>query len=303
LTEDNTELEGLEARLESESKALHVNLNELKSGGYIKQRQKDKFTIRLRCPGGAMSVERMRKIAEVAEKYAEGRVHLSVRQSIEILDVDIAHFDAVAEELREAGQDIASCGPRVRVPTACGGCEYNPNGLMDTQAHALMVDEKFFGTECPHKFKVTFAGCQIDCTRARGADLGFVGQVEPELVPEECTACEICVKRCEDDALVMVDGLPVRDIEKCTLCGDCVKACPFDSMIQGQAGYAIWVGGKGGKKMRLSDHILDMAQEEDVEGLIQRTLDWYIANGDSRERIGRTIDRVGMNDFKEEVLK
>lgn len=302
VTAETERLAGLEARFKKESKALSVNFGELKSGGYIKQRQKDLFTIRLRCPGGKMTAERMLKIAEVANKYGAGRVHLSVRQSIEILDVNIADFDAVAEELREVDQLVASCGPRVRVPTACGGCSYNPNGLMDTQAHAEMVDDKYFGTPTHHKFKITFAGCPIDCPHSRQADLGFTGQVEPELIPDLCTACEICVKRCEDDALTMVDGLPVRDWEKCIRCGDCVKACPFDAMVQGRKGYAVHVGGKGGKHMRLSDHIADMITEDKIEPFIQRTLDWYTENGQRRERVGRTIDRVGLDKYKEEVL-
>ena len=110
-----------------------LSFNDLKTGGYIKQRQKDKFTVRCMVPGGRLPIKKLKKIVEVAEKYGADYVHLSIRQSLEIPYVDYHNFDKVVAELSEVDQKVASCGPRVRVPTACSGCEYNPNGLSDTQ--------------------------------------------------------------------------------------------------------------------------------------------------------------------------
>src|SRR3989339_2065660 len=194
--------------------AQRIDLNELKSGGFIKQNQKDLFTVRLKVPGGRITPEKLTKIAEVAKKYSRmGYCHLSFRQSVEIIGVHIDDFDAVVKELATVGQKVASCGPRVRVPTACGGCEYNPNGLTDTQKMARMVDEKYFGTPCYHKFKISFSGCPIDCARTREMDLGFQGIAEPGLKKDLCTACGICVAACEEKALVShpETGKPIYD--------------------------------------------------------------------------------------------
>ena len=91
-----------------------IDLNELKSGGFIKQTQKDLFTVRLKVPGGRITPDKMLKIAEVAKKYSRlGYCHLSFRQSVEIIGVHIDDFDTVVKELAEVGQKIASCGPRV----------------------------------------------------------------------------------------------------------------------------------------------------------------------------------------------
>ena len=159
-------------------KEVKLDLQALKSGGFIKQTQENLFTVRLRCPAGKLTAKQLRKAAELAEKYGRGEVHTSVRQSIEIPYVHHRHFDAVVAELKEVDWSVASCGPRVRVPTACAGCTYNPNGLMDSQAMCLEVDRRFFGTATGHhKFKITFAGCPIDCPGARDADLGFQGMV------------------------------------------------------------------------------------------------------------------------------
>jgi len=48
--------------------AERVDFNELKTGGFIKQNQKDLFTVRLRVPGGRLDVDKMAKIAAVAKK-------------------------------------------------------------------------------------------------------------------------------------------------------------------------------------------------------------------------------------------
>ena len=47
-----------------------VDFNELKSGGFIKQTQKDLFTVRLKVPGGRITAEKLVKIAEVAKNTA-----------------------------------------------------------------------------------------------------------------------------------------------------------------------------------------------------------------------------------------
>lgn len=272
---------------------------ELKAGGLIPQRQKGKITIRCKAPGGRVTAERLERIAAVARTYGNGVVHLSVRQSPEIPYIDLADLDAVASELAEAGQEIASCGKRFRVATACGGCEYNPNGWTDTQALAIAATERFFGQDTPHKFKVTFAGCVRDCVRARAADVGFQGMVQPVLVPEACAHCTLCVRACQDGALHMSDdGLPVRDLDRCVACGDCIKACPFDAMVAKQVGHGLFVGGKHGKHPHAAYPIAEFVPDEKVFDVIECTMTWYREHAEKGERIGETLDRIGVNSYR-----
>ena len=46
-----------------------VDYATLKKGGFMRQKQKDNFSLRLQVVGGALTVENLKKIAEVAEKY------------------------------------------------------------------------------------------------------------------------------------------------------------------------------------------------------------------------------------------
>jgi dissimilatory sulfite reductase (desulfoviridin) alpha/beta subunit len=272
---------------------------ELKAGGFIPQRQKGKITVRCKAPGGRMTAERLEKVAAVARKYGNGIVHLSVRQSPEILHVDLDSLDLVAQELAQAGQEIASCGRRFRVATACGGCEYNPNGWTDCQRLALEATTRFFGQDTPHKFKTCFSGCVRDCVKSRMADLGFQGMVAPRLVAENCTHCTLCVRSCQDDALRMGDDdLPVRDLSRCISCGDCIKACPFEAMVVGRIGHAVYVGGKHGKHPHTAYPVAEFLADEQVPDVIEITMSWYRGNGLKGERLGDTIDRVGFGWYR-----
>ena len=274
-----------------------IDLSNLKAGGFIKERGKDLFTVRLRVPGGRMTVPRLKKIAEVAEKFGGEFVHLSVRQSIELININFKNFDAVVAELGEGEQKVASCGARVRVPTACGGCEYNPNGLVDTQRSALEVDEKLFGTPTGHhKFKVGFAGCPFDCPKSATNDVGFQGGIWPELNKDECISCGLCAKSCAEGAITMADdGKPEFHPDACIYCGDCVKVCPTEAWKAVKTGYTVRIGGKWGRHPLVGTLFATFLPESQVVAFISEVLAWYKdkADGAGRIRLGDIIIREG----------
>ncbi len=281
-----------------------MDFEALKSGGFIKQTQKDLFTVRLRCPGGRLTSTQLRTAAEIAEKYGQGEVHTSFRQSIEIPYVHYRHFDTIVDKLKEVDWSVASCGPRIRVPTACAGCTWNPNGLMDTQTMCLEADKRYYGTPTGHhKFKLSFSGCPIDCARTRDMDLGFQGIVEPSLEDDLCTGCTICVTSCDEKALIMMDGLPVRDTNKCTYCGDCIKVCPEYAMLEARKGWLVRVGGKHGKHPIHAYETAQFVPDEQCFTLMERSMEWYQANANGRERLGTVIGRLGLAKYLDEVVK
>jgi len=291
--------------MDEQSEQTQIDLNRLKAGGIIKERGKDLFTIRLRVPGGRMPVARLKKIAEVAERYGGEFVHLSVRQSLELVHVDFKHIGAVADELGVARQEIASCGARVRVAVACGGCEYNPNGLVDTQKAALAVDAKLFGLETGHhKFKVAFAGCPCDCPKSATNDVGFQGAVSPFLNRDDCIGCGLCAKTCTAGAIFMgEDDKAVFMPERCVYCADCIKVCPSEAWREEKRGYMVRIGGKWGRNPLVGTLFAAFLPEEKVVDFISAVLAWYRENseGMGRIRLGEVILRRGTGGLLEDL--
>ena len=284
-----------------------VDLNNLKTGGFIKERGKDLFTVRLRVPGGRLEVGRMKHIAEVAEKYGVESVHLSVRQSVELTHVNYRDFDGLVHDLEAKGQKVASCGARVRVPTACGGCAYNPNGLMDTQASAVEVDEKLFGRKTGHhKLKISFSGCPIDCFKSYMNDIGFQGVVYPALDRQACIGCGLCAKSCQAGAIEMGgDEKPVFHADNCLYCGDCIKACPTEAWRAQKSGYLVRIGGKGGHNPILGTVFALFLPADRVVEFIDQVLVWYQEKGAGlgRTRVGSLIISEGAEDLLEHLRR
>lgn len=275
-----------------------LSFNDLKTGGYIKQRQKDKFTVRCMVPGGRLPIKKMKKLVEVAEKYGADYVHLSVRQSVEIPYVDYHNFDKIVSELAEVDQKVASCGPRVRVPTACSGCEYNPNGLTDTQGLVQEINQKFFGSKCNHKFKIAFSGCPIDCPGTYHMDLGFQGGIFPRWEEESCTGCRICASACQEDAIHdhQDTGMPIFNPDKCLYCADCIRACPTEAWVNDKIGHIVRVGGHGGRHPLKATIVAKFIGDEDVPKVVEKTVEWYniYGQGKGRVRLGEILREPGM---------
>ncbi|MFQ5808901.1 MAG: 4Fe-4S dicluster domain-containing protein [Armatimonadota bacterium] len=285
-----------------------LDFNTLKTGGIIKQRQREQFTVRLKCPGGRVPLDKLEKALKVARKYGGDYVHLSFRQSIEIPYVNFKHLGEVQKALGEAAQEIASCGPRVRVPTACSGCEYNPNGLTETQQTAAAVCDRFFGKQRPlaHKFKISFSGCPIDCARTNEMDLGFQGAVKPRWEQEPCIGCRICAQACLEGAIESDPdtGEPIYYPEKCLYCGDCIRSCPTEAWKPLMTGWMVRVGGKHGRHPTAGQSIAEFLPDDKIHDVIEAVLQWSEEHGREagRTRIGTLLlDEAAWKNFLEHM--
>ena len=119
----------------------------LKKGGFMRQKQKNCFSLRLRVVGGNVTAGQLAKIAEVSEKFGDGHVHLTSRQSIEIPFIKLDEIDAVKNALAEGNVEPGVCGPRVRTITACQGSAICPSGCIDTYSLAKELDERYFARD------------------------------------------------------------------------------------------------------------------------------------------------------------
>lgn len=100
---------------------MAVDYSTLKKGGFMRQKQKNNFSLRLRVVGGNLTAKQLAKIAEVAENFGDGYVHLTSRQSVEIPFIKLDDVENVKAALAEGDVEPGVCGPRVRTITACQG--------------------------------------------------------------------------------------------------------------------------------------------------------------------------------------
>ena len=188
-----------------------VDYGTLKKGGFMRQKQKNNFSLRLAVVGGNLTVEHLKTIAEVAEKYGDGHVHLTSRQSVEIPFIKLDDVETVKEELAKGDCRPGVCGPRVRTVTACQGNQICPSGNIDAYDIAVKLDERYFGRELPHKFKFGVTGCQNNCLKAEENDVGIKGATKVEWKEDACINCGLCSKVCRTGAITIEDGKITRD--------------------------------------------------------------------------------------------
>ena len=83
-----------------------IDYSSLKKGGFMRQKQKGYFSLRLAVVGGNLTAENIKTIAEVAEKYGHGYVHMTSRQGVEIPFINFNDIEEVRGKLAEGGVKI-----------------------------------------------------------------------------------------------------------------------------------------------------------------------------------------------------
>lgn len=279
-----------------------VDYAALKKGGFMRQKQKGYFSLRLAVVGGNLTAENIKTVAEVAEKYGHGYVHMTSRQGIEIPFISFDDIETVREELAKGGVKPGVCGPRVRTITACQGSEICPSGCIDTYGLAKEFDERYFGRELPHKFKFGVTGCQNNCLKTEENDLGVKGGMIVNYDEDSCISCSVCVKACREGALSMEDGKVKIDRTKCNNCARCVKSCPTDAW-KGEPGYIVSFGGLFGNKIYKGEQLLPIIKDkETLFRVSDAAIGFFEEFANPGERFRFTLQRVGEEEFRKRIV-
>jgi len=280
---------------------MTVDYKALKNGGFMRQVQKNHFSLRLKVVGGNLTADQLFTIAEISKKYGDGHVHLTSRQGVEIPFIKLADVDAVKAELEDGGVNTGVCGPRVRTVTACQGSEICPSGCIDTYPLAREISERYFGRELPHKFKFGVTGCVNNCLKAEENDIGVKGGYTVQWLKDVCTLCGVCVKACREDAITQTANEILLDEKKCNYCGRCVKSCPVDAWKH-EPGYILSFGGTFGNLIAKGEQFLPIIRDREILfRAADAALDFFDKHAKPGERFRAAIDRIGWDSFKKEM--
>jgi anaerobic sulfite reductase subunit C len=271
--------------------------------GFIPQRQQGQLIMRLRNQAGDMTSEGLHKLADLAEKFGNGQVHMTLRQGVEIPGVREERFEEALQAIADAGLLPAVCGLRVRPVVSCPGNATCPYGLMNTKTLAKTLDEQFVGRDVPAKTKFAISGCANACTKPQGHDIGFRGAVEPLLDQELCITCGACVKRCPAKAMTIENKTLTINYDTCLSCGVCTRICPKQALKVGQSGYHIFIGGKGGRYANEAALLTTFVPEDKIISYLEAILKAYQEMADKGQRLSAVLLKNGIEAIKNNVAE
>ncbi|NQS76323.1 MAG: NAD(P)/FAD-dependent oxidoreductase [Peptococcaceae bacterium] len=207
--------------------------------GAVLQRDQETYAVVPHMPGGLVTPDGLRKIADVAEKYNAQALKLTSSQRLAIVGLKKEDLDNVWQELdMKPGAAIGLC---VRSIKFCPGTTFCKRGQQDAVGLGLKLDERYHGLELPSKFKIGVSGCANSCAENHFRDVGVM-------------------------------GLP--------------------------KGFRLMAGGNGGVVPRLATTLYDGLDEEQVLEKVDKIVKIYAEGGKKNERLGRFMERIGLDTFK-----
>lgn len=175
-----TELRRIQAGLVDEKIFTEFRLRH----GVYGQRQDRVQMQRIKIPMGRLSADQLVALADIAEEYAVGVLHVTTRQDFQCHFVDINDTPNLMRRLAAVGITTReACGNVVRNVTCCPCAGVCTDEAFDVAPHAHAMayfmlrhpDAQNFG----RKFKISYSGCsEHGCGLGRMHDIGAVANVQ-----------------------------------------------------------------------------------------------------------------------------
>jgi sulfite reductase (ferredoxin) len=137
---------------------------------------------RIKIPFGRLTTEQLDVLAELAEEYSDGILHVTTRQDIQLHFVHIDDTPTVMRRLAAVGITTReACGNSVRNVTGCPLAGVCSGEAFDTSPFASAITYYLLGhpdaQDFGRKFKISFSGCKESaCGLASIHDVGFIGR-------------------------------------------------------------------------------------------------------------------------------
>ncbi|MBF0283434.1 MAG: dissimilatory-type sulfite reductase subunit alpha [Magnetococcales bacterium] len=291
-------------------------------------------TVRVIPPTGLYyTTEALRFLMGIWNKYGSGLMNLhGTTGDIIFLGTRTNHLELMWDELAAAGWDLGGSGSSNRTPSACLGKSRCDAACIDTMdlIHNITnhVMDELHRPAFPYKFKIKASGCPNDCVAANArSDLAIIGIWKDDI---RINAAELknyfakhkdpkqgfdmvnhvalmCPSRCiEVD--VNAETLNIRNGE-CVKCMHCINVMPKALHVGEDTGAVILMGAKapiveGALMGTVLVPFMKMDKDDDYQDfkdLLEKTWDYWEENGQNRERIGETIQRVGLAYFLQQL--
>ncbi len=286
---------------------------------------KEFHTLRVQPPAGMhYSTDLLRNMCDVWEEHGSGLIALH-GQSGDIMfqGCTTENVQKAFDGLNEIGLDMGGAGPALRTSMSCVGHARCEQSCYDeVKAHRQIINaflDEMHRPALPYKFKFKFSGCANDCVNAiHRADFAVIGtwrdnmKVDQEEVKKYVTevgrknTIDNVITRCPTNALSLNDDDTLDvDNESCVRCMHCLNVMNKALSPGDDKGVTILIGGK--RSLKIGDQMgtvvvpfLKLETEEDydkLEEIAESVIDFFAENALEHERVGETIDRIGLINF------
>ncbi len=290
---------------------------------------KEFHTLRVQPPAGNhYTTDVIRKMCDIWEEYGSGLIAFH-GQSGDIMfqGCSTENVQPSFDALNEIGFDLGGAGPALRTSMSCVGAARCENSCYNEQkAHRETINEfldEMHRPALPYKFKFKFSGCPNDCVNAiHRADFAVIGtwrdemKVNQEEVKKYVAdvgrkyAIDSVINMCPTRALSLNDDDTLEvDNDSCVRCMHCINVMKKALAPGDDKGASVLIGGK--RSLKVGDLMgtvikpfVKLDTDEDYEELVEfagECMDFFAENALEHERIGETIDRIGLPSFLEAV--
>ena len=144
------------------------------------------FMMRVRCDGGALTVEQLRTLGELSSEFARDTADITDRENLQVHWVRIEDVPQIWRRLEAVGlQTTEACGdcPRVVLGSPLAGESLDE--VLDASPAVDEIVRRYIGNpdfaNLPRKYKTAISGLQDVCHEVN--DVAFIGVVHPEHGP------------------------------------------------------------------------------------------------------------------------
>jgi sulfite reductase (ferredoxin) len=150
--------------------------------GIYQERGYKTYMCRIRCAGNLVTPRQLIKIADLAKRYGNSRVHVTTRGEIQIHRIRLEDAITIMRKLATVGLTTKGGGGHtIRNICANHDSGTNPNELFDVQPYAIALTSRLIAEadsfDLPRKFKTSFSSLAEDGTNCSVQDLGFIAAI------------------------------------------------------------------------------------------------------------------------------
>ena len=284
-------------------------------------------TLRIQPPAGMhYTTDLLRSLCDTWEKFGSGLIALHGQSGdIMMQGCTTDNVQPAFDELNEAGFDMGGAGPALRTSMSCVGHARCEQSCYDeVRAHRTIINnllDEMHRPALPYKMKFKFSGCPNDCVNAiHRSDFAVIGtwrdgiQVNQEEVKKHVAKVgrkqmiDTVISNCPTRALSLNDDDTLDvDNSSCVRCMHCINVMTKALSPGKERGATILIGGK--RSLKIGDSMgtvifpfVRLETDEDYENfteLTENVVDFFADNALEHERIGETIDRIGLTNFLE----